>query len=65
MRRKDVLTDYRGTNKNKKHTFSEANETTGNMMKNGKGYQIKQTRRFRQDVTINDGLWSRDENFQC
>lgn len=39
-----------------------AKETTGNMMKNGKGYQIKQTRRFRQDMpAINDGLCSGDE----
>lgn len=35
-----------------------ANETTGNMMKNGKGYQIKQTRRFRQDMPNNEGLCS-------
>lgn len=26
------------------------------MMKNGKGYQIKQTRRFRQDMIVKDGL---------
>ena len=73
MRRKDFLTDYRGTTKkNKKHTvftfffyvchLKVVNVTTRNMMKNGKGYMIKQKFQTRYDYQGRTLLG--DENFQ-
>lgn len=74
MRRKDFLTDYRGTTKKKQKTYSfyvffsyvchlkVANVTTRNMMKNGKGYLIKQKFQTRYDYQGRTLLG--DENFQ-
>ena len=70
MRRKDFLTDYRGTTKkNKKHTVFTffflrlPLLTTRNMMKNGKGYLIKEKFQTRYDYQGRTLLG--DENFQC
>ena len=70
MRRKDFLTDYRGTTKKKQKTNSFyvfflrlPTVTTRNMMKNGKGYLIKQKFQTRYDYQGRTLLG--DENFQC